>query len=205
MSGHLDAQSKPHTDRRDLYNLRKMLPYLWDYRGRALFALSCLVLSKAANVGVPVVLKEIVDLMERSDKVALALPLLLLLGYGLLKLGATLFNELRDAIFARVRYHAMRGSPPRCSPTCTASPCAFIWTARPAASPATWSAARAASAPCSTTWCSASCPHAGGVLPGRRHPAEPIRPPGSPHHLRYGGVYMAFTFAITEWRMNTGC
>jgi len=108
MSGHIAAQSKPHTDRRDLYNLRKMLHYLWDYRGRALFALSCLVVSKAANVGVPVILKEIVDLMEHSDKAQLALPLGLLLGYGLLKLATTLFNELRDAIFARVRYHAMR-------------------------------------------------------------------------------------------------
>ncbi|MCU7923602.1 MAG: ABC transporter ATP-binding protein/permease [Candidatus Thiodiazotropha sp. (ex Dulcina madagascariensis)] len=85
-----------------------MLPFLWEYRGRALFALGCLVLAKLANVGIPLVLKEIVDSLERGDKTLLVMPLFLLLGYGALRLSSSLFNELRDAVFARVRYRAMR-------------------------------------------------------------------------------------------------
>lgn len=99
-----------HKDRRDWYNLRSMLPFLWEFRGRALFALSCLVLSKVANVGIPVVLKDIIDYFEKTDPqtLAVALPVSLLVAYGLLKLGASLFNELRDVVFAKVRYRAMR-------------------------------------------------------------------------------------------------
>lgn len=102
------AQSRPHDDRRDWHNLHRMLPYIWEYRGRALLALACLILAKVANVGIPMVLKEIVDLMERSGGVELVLPVALLLAYGALRLSSTLFNELRDVVFARVRYHAMR-------------------------------------------------------------------------------------------------
>ncbi|MBV2092544.1 MAG: metal ABC transporter permease, partial [Candidatus Thiodiazotropha sp. (ex Ctena orbiculata)] len=85
-----------------------MLPFLWEYRGRALFALSCLVFAKVANVGIPLVLKEIVDSLEKAPHTVLVLPLFLLIGYGVLRLASSLFNELRDAIFARVRYRAMR-------------------------------------------------------------------------------------------------
>ncbi|BAN68772.1 ABCB family ABC transporter ATP-binding protein/permease [endosymbiont of unidentified scaly snail isolate Monju] len=99
-----------HKNRRDWYNLRSMLPFLWEFRGRALFALACLVLSKAANVGVPVALKAIIDYYEQAsrDELTVAMPLLLLLAYGLLRLSASLFNELRDVVFAKVRYRAMR-------------------------------------------------------------------------------------------------
>ena len=106
------AAPQVHKDRRDWHNLKGMLPFLWEFRGRALFALGCLVLSKVANVGIPVVLKHIVEHFERAkdDPATLAavLPLSLLLAYGLLKLGASLFNELRDVVFAKVRYRAMR-------------------------------------------------------------------------------------------------
>jgi ATP-binding cassette subfamily B protein len=105
---HVLAQSRIHKDRRDLHNLRNMLPFLWEYRGRAVIALGCLVLAKVANVGIPMVLKQIVDSLEQGQKTLLVLPLFLLLGYGLLRLSSSLFNELRDAIFARVRYRAMR-------------------------------------------------------------------------------------------------
>ena len=102
----------PHGNRRDLANLRRMLPYIWAYRGRVLLALGMLVLSKLAIVGIPLVLKEIVDALDlpadARGNLAVALPLGLLLGYGALRLAGSLFNELRDAIFARVRYHAMR-------------------------------------------------------------------------------------------------
>jgi ATP-binding cassette subfamily B protein len=102
------ATERIHGDRRDWHNLRGMLPYLWEFRGRAAFALVCLVLAKLANVGVPIVLKSIVDAFEGSDVQMLVLPVSLLLAYGLLKLGASLFNELRDVVFARVRFRAMR-------------------------------------------------------------------------------------------------
>jgi ATP-binding cassette, subfamily B, heavy metal transporter len=98
----------PHRDRRDAHNLRRMLPFLWEYRGRALLALGSLVVAKVANVGVPMVLKEIVDGLERSPSTQRTLPVLLLLSYGILRLSSTLFNELRDLVFARVRYYAMR-------------------------------------------------------------------------------------------------
>ncbi|MEW7994403.1 MAG: ABC transporter transmembrane domain-containing protein, partial [Candidatus Thiodiazotropha endolucinida] len=102
------TQPQVHKDRRDYHNLRNMLPFLWEYRGRALLALGCLVLAKLANVGIPLVLKEIVDALDKGDETLLVLPLFLLLGYGALRLSSSLFNELRDAIFARVRYRAMR-------------------------------------------------------------------------------------------------
>ncbi len=88
-------------------NLRKMLPYVWAYRGRVLLALSALVISKLAMVGVPLVLKEIVDTLDTAPGRLVHLPIGLLLAYGLLRLINSAFNELRDVIFARVRYHAM--------------------------------------------------------------------------------------------------
>ncbi len=91
----------------DLRNLRRMGPYLWRYRGRVLAALICLVLAKLATVGAPLVLKRIVDALDGSRHAALVVPLGLLAGYGLLRVAMSLFNELRDTIFARVRYAAM--------------------------------------------------------------------------------------------------
>ncbi len=108
MPHHTQADARPHSDRRDWHNLRGMLPFIWEYRGRALFALVCLVLAKLANVGIPLVLKEIVDAMDRAGSGMLVMPASLLLAYGVLRLSSSLFNELRDAVFARVRYHAMR-------------------------------------------------------------------------------------------------
>ncbi len=108
MSPHFQTYDRPHRDRRDWQNIKGMVPFLWEYRGRALLALISLILAKSANVGVPVVLKEIVDGLEQAEKTQLMLPLFLLLAYGALKLSSSAFNELRDAIFARVRFHAMR-------------------------------------------------------------------------------------------------
>lgn len=99
---------RAHTDRRDWHNLKSMLPFLLDFRGRVFFALACLVAAKVANVGIPVVLKMIVDSLEQKPQQLLILPLSLLLAYGALRLAAALFNELRDTVFARVRYHAIR-------------------------------------------------------------------------------------------------
>ncbi len=75
----IHATEAIHNDRRDWRNLRGMLPYLWEFRGRALFALGCLVLAKLANVGVPLVLKDIVDAFENANAQMLVLPGSLLL------------------------------------------------------------------------------------------------------------------------------
>ena len=109
--------AEPHGNRKDFDNIKRLFPYIWDFKGRVFIALSCLILSKVAIVGMPLVLKEIVDgldgrqllAMDNLESASLSLPLMLLLAYGALRLMASLFNELRDAIFSRVRYHAMRG------------------------------------------------------------------------------------------------
>ena len=108
---------KPHGNRKDFQNIKRLFPYIWDFKGRVFLALSCLILSKIATVGMPLLLKEIVDSLNNQQLLAvdsletasLTLPLVFLLSYGALRLMASLFNELRDAIFSRVRYHAMRG------------------------------------------------------------------------------------------------
>jgi len=97
----------PHKDRQDLSNLKRIVPFLWEYKGRVLIALAFLILAKVATVAVPVVLKEIVDLMD-ADTLQLILPVSLLLAYGALRLANVLFSELRDTVFAKVRYGAMR-------------------------------------------------------------------------------------------------
>jgi ABC-type transport system involved in Fe-S cluster assembly fused permease/ATPase subunit len=84
-----------------------MMPYIWDYRGRVLVALACLIVSKLAMVGVPIVLKYIVDGLDTGPGQTAVLPVMLLLAYGVLRFINSGFNELRDAIFARVRFHAM--------------------------------------------------------------------------------------------------
>ena len=105
---HYHYTSAPHAGRQDLHNLKRMFPYIWEYRGRVLLALVSLILAKVATVGVPLVLKEIVDVLDTAKGVVVALPIVLFLGYGALRLSSSMFNEMRDAIFARVRYHAMR-------------------------------------------------------------------------------------------------
>ena len=107
MRGWQARTEEPHKVRTDWKNLRRLFPYLWEYRGRIVAALVCLVLAKVAVVGVPVLLKYIVDHLD-SSQLALQLPLALLVGYGALRLATGLFNELRDILFARARYHAVR-------------------------------------------------------------------------------------------------
>ncbi len=98
---------KAHSNRKDRDNILAMMPYIWEYRGRVLLAIGCLVVSKLAMVGVPVVLKHIVDRLDADPGQIVTLPIFLLLIYGLLRFINSGFNELRDAVFARVRYHAM--------------------------------------------------------------------------------------------------
>jgi ATP-binding cassette, subfamily B, heavy metal transporter len=91
----------------DLKTIRTLLPYLWEFKGRVILALSLLILAKLANVSVPLVLKEIVDALDQP-RAMLILPVFLVLSYGILRLCSTLFGELRDAIFAKVTQRAIR-------------------------------------------------------------------------------------------------
>ena len=99
---------KANSNRNDWYNIRQMMPFVWAYKGRVLLALSCLVISKLAMVGIPIVLKYIVDALDKDAGQVVVLPVIFLLAYGALRFINSGFNELRDAIFARVRYHAMK-------------------------------------------------------------------------------------------------
>ena len=105
---HSHQTTLPGTAGNDLKTLRALAPFLWQYRGRVLLALIFLALAKVANVGVPLILKDIVDALDINAHEELLLPLSFLLIYGLLRLASSLFNELRDAVFARVRHGAMR-------------------------------------------------------------------------------------------------
>jgi ATP-binding cassette, subfamily B, heavy metal transporter len=87
--------------------LPMLAPYLLDYKWRVGIALTFLIAAKLANVAVPLVLKEVVDSLSPTQAV-LALPLVLLVAYGALRLSTTLFAELRDLVFVRVTQRAIR-------------------------------------------------------------------------------------------------
>ncbi|MCG8434038.1 MAG: ABC transporter ATP-binding protein/permease, partial [Gammaproteobacteria bacterium] len=96
----------PATGRGHLFALKSLLPYLWEFRGRALLALAFLVVAKLATVALPIVLKHIVDTLGAVD--AVTFPIILLLGYGALRLSSTLFGELRDLVFVKVGQRSVR-------------------------------------------------------------------------------------------------
>jgi ATP-binding cassette subfamily B protein len=84
-----------------------LLPYLWAYKSRVIAALVALVAAKVANIGVPLLLKQIVDSLD-TRTAALAIPLALLAAYGLLRLSTTAFTEMREFLFAKVTQRAVR-------------------------------------------------------------------------------------------------
>ncbi len=98
---------KPPSNRKDWKTIRLLLPYLWEFRGRIALSMIFLILAKMANVGVPLILKDIVDALNRP-KALLVLPLSLLIAYGALRLGNTLFAELRDVVFAKALQRSIR-------------------------------------------------------------------------------------------------
>ncbi|HPT55126.1 MAG TPA: ABC transporter ATP-binding protein/permease [Casimicrobium sp.] len=87
--------------------VRMLLPYLSQHKARITVALSCLILAKVANVGVPMVLKWIVDRMS-VEKAMLAVPFALLVAYGFARLSVTVFTELREFFFAKVTQRSVR-------------------------------------------------------------------------------------------------
>lgn len=91
--------------------LRRLLPYIWQYKWHALAALLFMVVAKLANVGVPVLLKHLVDALDIKSgdaRAALVVPVGLLLAYGLLRFSTTMFTELRDLVFSKATQGASR-------------------------------------------------------------------------------------------------
>jgi ABC-type transport system involved in Fe-S cluster assembly fused permease/ATPase subunit len=103
------AAPKPRSA--DWATVQRLFPYLWQYKWRVVAALLFMVGAKLANVGVPVLLKTLVDTMsfKPGDPAAvLVVPLGLLLAYGLLRLSTSLFTELRELVFAKATQGAAR-------------------------------------------------------------------------------------------------
>jgi len=104
----VNDSAKPAVNRgSDWRVIRSLVPYLWDFRWRVGLAIVFLVTAKLANIGVPLILKEIIDSLDKSRAV-LAVPFALLIAYGALRLSSTLFGELRDIVFVKVTQRAMR-------------------------------------------------------------------------------------------------
>lgn len=100
----------PSEDRNDLATLKTLVPFLSHHRVRIGIALIFLALAKFANIGVPLALKSIVDALDVDtlNEGIVVVPLALLVGYGLLRLSTIVFQELRNAVFARAAQQATR-------------------------------------------------------------------------------------------------
>jgi ATP-binding cassette, subfamily B, heavy metal transporter len=107
------ANTTPKTaPRSDWSTLARLFPYLWHYKWRVMAALTFMVGAKVANVGVPLLLKELVDAMNPNlttgTQALLIVPVALLLGYGLLRLSTSVFTELRELVFSKATEGAAR-------------------------------------------------------------------------------------------------
>jgi ABC-type transport system involved in Fe-S cluster assembly fused permease/ATPase subunit len=101
----------PSPAKSDWATLRRLFPYLWEYKWRVLAALAFMVGAKLANVSVPLLLKDLVDSLsfKPGDPAAvLVVPIGLLVAYGLLRLSTSLFTELRELVFAKATQGAAR-------------------------------------------------------------------------------------------------
>ena len=95
--------------------IQTLFPYLWVYKWRVMAAMACLIAAKVANVGVPMVLKKLIDQLTInpvSPHALLVLPLGALVAYGMLRLSTTVFTELREFLFSRVTQRAVRCQNP---------------------------------------------------------------------------------------------
>ena len=114
------AAADPAAQRSDWDTLRRLFPYLWQYKWRVMAALAFMIGAKVANVGVPLLLKTLVDTMSPNGgrnpiegvpavmQAVLVVPLALVIAYGLLRLSTSLFAELRELIFAKATEGAAR-------------------------------------------------------------------------------------------------
>ncbi len=117
---HTGMGPEPPRGHTDWATLKRLLPYLWDYKWRVMAALAFMVMAKLANVGVPLLLKQLVDAMSptggraagfqpgEAAAAVLAVPVGLLFAYGLLRLSTTFFTELRELVFAKATQGAAR-------------------------------------------------------------------------------------------------
>jgi len=107
---HSAAESKP-SQGSDWKVIRDLLPYLLEYKFRVAIALTCLVAAKVTNLGIPILMKQLIDelnIKADSPQALLVVPAGLILAYGLLRVSASLFTELRESLFARVTQNAVR-------------------------------------------------------------------------------------------------
>lgn len=95
--------------------IKTLLPYLWPagetgLRVRVVVAMALLVAAKATNVSVPIFYKQAVDILTADGNVdaMITVPVALIVGYGICRVGALAFGELRDAVFTRVAQRAIR-------------------------------------------------------------------------------------------------
>ena len=110
-SSHYPHVPANRSTRNDWATIKTLIPYLWQWKWRVLLALGCLVAAKLANVGVPLVLKRLIDgltIAPGHPSAALVLPVGVLIAYGLLRLSTTAFTELREFFFAKVTQRAVR-------------------------------------------------------------------------------------------------
>jgi ABC-type transport system involved in Fe-S cluster assembly fused permease/ATPase subunit len=111
-SGHHHGSADSKTAQRgDWRVIRDLLPYLLEYRFRVLIALSCLIAAKVTNLGIPIVLKDLIDSLNinaNSPQALLVVPLGIIVAYGFLRIFASVFTELREALFAKVTQNAVR-------------------------------------------------------------------------------------------------
>jgi ATP-binding cassette, subfamily B, heavy metal transporter len=101
------ASASPTPQRSTLWVIKTLAPYLWEFRGRIAIVFVLLALAKGAAVSVPLIFKQMVDQLDVREPI-LAVPMALLLAYGLVRMGSALFQELRQIVFARVMARASR-------------------------------------------------------------------------------------------------
>ncbi len=118
----LSPAASATANRSDWSTLQRLFPYLWNYKWRVMAALAFMVGAKVANVGVPLLLKNLVDTMSPNGgrnlagaaqgadvlQAMLVVPVALLVAYGLLRLSTSLFTELRELVFAKATEGAAR-------------------------------------------------------------------------------------------------
>ena len=102
----------PSSSRSHMQTIRTLLPYLWqrsfEMRGRVVLAILLLVLAKVANVYVPILYKQAIDILGADQATVIVVPVALLIAYGVLRVTTVAFGELRDAVFAKVAERAIR-------------------------------------------------------------------------------------------------
>jgi ABC-type transport system involved in Fe-S cluster assembly fused permease/ATPase subunit len=106
-----DGKQAKSSSGKDWSTLKTLLPYLWTYKWRVSLALTFLVGAKLANVGVPLLMKRLIDgltISPANPQAMLVLPVGILLAYGALRLATTGFTELREFVFAKVTQRAVR-------------------------------------------------------------------------------------------------